>query len=149
MALLAIDIVRDGEQIDRDCRSCGRRVRPFDWHSTSDGLPVAYGGRHLPVIVTRPSCPELYNVFTCYEATGAVRAVPAVDDAQADNVIWAEIFTPATLARAILAHLIGLDVPTELWKHFTLDIIVDLTTNDTGEWQLRVDDILDWLDTNG
>lgn len=140
VAEVAIAIVIDGDQIAADCYGCGRIVRPFSWHG-DDGLPIAYIGRI-------DCCTGRTSAAAWYSQTGAVRAVPAVDPAQPDRCRWAELVAPGELARAILAHLVGLDLPAPIWQAFEADVTAPLTAGTAREWRLNVEDVIDWLEAS-
>lgn len=138
MAFAAIDIVVDGDQIASDCHVCGRLVRPFSWHD--DELPAVYVGRfnHHGAAA---------EVAAWYGSTGSVKSVPAVDEDCPWGHVWPEAFDSSTMARAILAHLVGLDLPQIVWEGFEADVIGPLAEVG-GEWVLSVEEITEWLAAN-
>ena len=140
----AIDIVIDGDQIAPTCYQCGRLVRPFSWHD-GDGLPTFYLGRfnHHGAAV---------EVAAWYCDTGAVRLVPAVDPDRPYLYLWPHALDTLSLARAVFAHLVGLDLPPVVWEAAEADLFTPLA--DTagraggGEWRLAVEDLIEWLAAN-
>lgn len=137
----AIDIVIDGDQIAPTCHQCGRLVRPFSWHD-GDSLPTYYVGRfdHHGAAIE----------VAAWYCTGAVRLVPAVDPDRPYLYLWPTALDTLSLARAILGHLVGLDVPAVIWEEAEADLVVPLTVTvgRGGEWRLSVDDITEWLAAN-
>ena len=87
------------------------------------------------------------DIYAIYE-TGVVRTVPAVDWIFPDEVHWDAFYNPAALARAILAHLVGLDLPPRIWRAFQADMVDELIADAGGHWQLPVEEILGWLEAS-
>lgn len=135
----AIDIVVDGDQIAESCHGCGRIVRPFSWHE-DDGLPVTYLGTINPRS-------GLVSVAAWYES-GEVRSVPAVDEDCPTTSHPPGPIHQRDVARAILAHLVGIDVPEAVWDEFDHDIVIPSLAPGDGEWMLDVDEVIDWLGAN-
>ncbi len=141
-AFAAIDILIEGDQIATSCLQCGRLVRPFSWHD-GDGLPSDYVGRfdHHGAAT---------EVAAWYCDHGAVRLVPAVDPDRPYLYLWPHALDTLSLARAILAHLVGLDVPPTVWEEAETDLVIPManTVGHGGEWRLSVDDVIEWLAAN-
>ena len=81
-------------------------------------------------------------VTALYDVSGVVRSVPAVDAECPSETRWPWSHTPATLARAILAHLVGLDVPEPTWTAFAGEVTCGLS----GQWSIPVEEVLEWLE---
>ena len=138
----AIDIAIDGDQIAIDCHQCGRIVRPFSWHEGA-GLPSSYLGRvdHHGAAI---------EVAAWYWPSGTIRLVPAVDPDRPFLHFWPHAFDSLSLTRALLGHLVGLDVPAVTWEEFATEIVAPFVSGPGrgGEWTLPVDDVVEWLAVN-
>ena len=137
--LAAIDIVIDGDQIAESCCGCGRLVRPFSWHG-DDGLPTEYLGQG-------PDPFGQVQVFAWYE-TGAVGSVPAIDPVD-PTVVDPSCSIPAgEVGRAVLAHLVGLDVGERAAEDFQAAFVDEYLSRAGGEWVVAVDEIAEWLEAS-
>ena len=135
----AIDIVIDGDQIAEACHGCGRVVRPFSWHD-DDGLPVSYLG-------TIDQLTGLTTVGAWFES-GEVRSVCEVDEDDPTATYPPGPMESGVVARAVLAHLVGIDVPELVWSELDVDLIAPTLASSSCEWLLDVDEIIDWLAAN-
>jgi hypothetical protein len=143
IVVLAIQITIDGDQIAEVCYTCGRRVRTFSWHG-AHGLPSDYLGRRDPLL--EPEDPLAFEtVFARYPRPVEVKAVPVIDPASPDRYQFPTRYASPATARAILAHLVGLDVPRPIWEAFAAEVIGRVALDEHGEWLITVDAILDWL----
>lgn len=135
----AVEIVIDGDQIAESCPGCGRRVRPFSWHDT-DGLPTEYLG-HGPDRFGR------VQVYAWYHS-GAVGSVPEIDDDDPTQTEPAGPMPADVVGRAVLAHLVGLDVTDAMAEAFQAEVIDGVLDDGDGEWVLEVDEVIEWLEVN-
>lgn len=134
----AIDIVIEGDQIAESCHGCGRLVRPFSWHG-DDGLPTEYLGRG-----DRFGRAQVHAWYS----SGAVGSVPEVDDSDPTQTETPASIPVEVVGRAVLAHLVGLDVTEDMVEAFQAEVIAPVLDAIGDEWMLDVDDVIDWLEAN-
>lgn len=141
VAAAAIEIALDGDQITRHCFGCDARVRRFDWHG-HDGLPIRYVG-HVD------GNGRFGGVYALYR-TGAVKTVPGIDPDDHTRAVWPRTFDADELTRAVLAHLVGLDVAPHLSPTRPGPFCRFQPAGACGhaEWDLAIDDLTEWLEAN-